>query len=94
MSDFGDTTGMQNPIFKIMGSQATGQASQGMGQNQNPMALNPNSMAQNNMGMGNQMNPGMGGMGGMGNQMNQGMNQNSNPPQNQQNNGGIDLLNF
>jgi hypothetical protein len=48
MSDFGDTTGMQNPIFKIMGSQATGQQ-QGMGPN--PMNLNPNSMA-----------PGMGGM--------------------------------
>ena len=51
MSDFGDTTGMQNPIFKIMGSQATGQ---NMGQNQ--MNLNPNSMAPGQSGM-NPMNP-------------------------------------
>ena len=56
MSDFGDTTGMQNPIFKIMNSQATGQ--QGQQMNQNPMNLNPNSMMQGQMGMGmpNQMN--------------------------------------
>ena len=43
MSDFGDTTGMQNPIFKIMNSQASGQ--QGQQMNQNPMNLmniNPN----------------------------------------------------
>ena len=57
MADFGDTTGMQNPIFKIMQSQAGGaQNSQGMGQN--PMNLNPNSMQQPQMGMnqmGNQM---------------------------------------
>ena len=54
MSDFGDTTGMQNPIFKIMGSQATQnqQGQQGQsGMVQNPMNLNPNSMAQNQMGM-------------------------------------------
>ena len=49
MSDFGDTTGMQNPIFKIMGTQGTGQQQQGMGQN--PMNLNPNSMAQGMGGM-------------------------------------------
>ena len=69
MSDFGDTTGMQNPIFKIMNSQATGQNQQGMGQN--PMNLNPNSMAPNQMGMSNSMNPqqGMMGMGGTQNMM-------------------------
>ena len=83
MSDLGgDTTGMQNPIFKIMGSQATGQNQQGMGQN--PMNLNPNSMnpqmgmnpqqqMQMNQGMGNPMGTQMG--------MNQGMNQGMNPMQ-------------
>ena len=71
MSDLGtgDTTGMQNPIFKIMGSQATGQNPQGMGQN--PMNLNPNSMNPPQMGM----NQGMGNSMAMNQGMNQGMNQ-------------------
>ena len=51
MSDFGDTTGMQNPIFRIMNNQSQqGQTGQ-QGMNQNPMNLNPNSMATGQMGM-------------------------------------------
>ena len=62
MSDLGETTGMQNPIFRIMNSQQTGQNQQGMGQN--PMNLNANSMQQPNpMGMANSMNPQQGMMG-------------------------------
>ena len=39
MSDFGDTTGMQNPIFRIMNNQSQqGQTGQ-QGLNQNPMNL-------------------------------------------------------
>ena len=52
MSDFGNTTGTSNPIFRIM-------SQQGMGNNlqmNNSMTLNPN---QNQFGTPNQMNQGM-----------------------------------
>ena len=70
--ELGDTTGVQNPIFKIMVSQATGN-NQGMGQNpimgQNQMGAmnNPQGMGmdQQQMGnlMGNQMSNPMGNAG-------------------------------
>ena len=59
MSDFGDTTGTANPIFKIMNQQGMSTNPQ---MNPNPMVLNTNSMAQNpnpnQFGMQNPMNQG------------------------------------
>ena len=67
MNNFDDTTGMQNPIFKIMGSQSnvSNNPQDQMAQN-NFQNLNMNSMQTGQM---NLMNQGMNPM-----QMNQGMN--------------------
>ena len=80
MNDLGDTTGMQNPIFRIMQSQAGGQNSQGMAQN--PMNLNLNSMNPPQMGM-NQMPNSMGNNNSL-NQIQSPMNMNLNSMNNQQ----------
>ena len=81
-----DTTGLQNPIFKIMQSQSQQSANQPMGNPQNPMNMNSmnqmgnlqNPMNMNSMNqMGNQnmmnQNMGMGGMNNMSGMNNQNM---------------------
>ena len=80
MNDLGDTTGMQNPIFRIMQNQTGGQNSQGMAQN--PMNLNLNSMNPPQMGM-NQMPNSMGNNNSL-NQIQSPMNMNLNSMNNQQ----------
>ena len=80
MNDLGDTTGMQNPIFRIMQSQAGGQNSQGMAQN--PMNLNLNSMNPPQMGINQMPNP-MGNNNSL-NQIQGQMNMNLNSMNNQQ----------
>ena len=80
MNDLGDTTGMQNPIFRIMQSQAGGQNSQGMAQN--PMNLNLNSMNPPQMVVNHMPNP-MGNNNSL-NQIQSPMNMNLNSMNNQQ----------
>ena len=54
MADFDSTTGMQNPIFRIIG-QNTGMGNNGQMDNINPNSMGMNQMGMNNMGMNNQM---------------------------------------
>ena len=84
MSDFGDTTGFQNPLFKIMGNQMMEQNPQRI--EQNPMNMNSNPIQDNP----SQMNPMMNfqqsiGQQGMCNMMNPFYNQ----PMNYQGMGGM-----